>query len=192
MNLFHIDTETTGSDHKKHEVFNLAFTIEIDGVPYCKMELFMRPEKWDTIDQKALDYSGWTIERLKRLPGAASQIKLFEYVLYHIDLRSAIQQKIQNPKLKIVEYGNRFDYRFLESMLSNHGSKLMNVNPLRYFDQQSINVLSLAKKKLPGLKSYKLKDVARRLGVPVDESRLHSAAYDRDLMIRVYNILKWR
>jgi DNA polymerase III epsilon subunit-like protein len=177
MNLFHVDTETTGFDSKKHEIIELAFAIEIDGIVHCEMDLFMRPEKWDTIDQKALDSNGWTIERLKLLPDRVQFYKLFRHV------------PLFSPPLSIVEYGNKFDYRFLESFHKEAvGERDFNLN----FRKQSINVLSLAKKKLPGLKSYKLKDVARRLGIPVDDKKLHGAAYDRDLMMGIYNILKWR
>lgn len=181
MNLFHIDTETTGFDVKKHEIIELAFAIEIDGITHCKMELFMRPEKWDTIDRRALDSNGWTIERLKELPNRNIMIDLFFDVAGKLWLESGC--------FKLVEYGNGFDYRFLES---SWNSKHPPYPFTHLFNKDSINVLSMAKKKLPGLKSYKLKEVARRLGIPVIESKLHAAGYDRDLMMGIYNILKWR
>lgn len=184
MNLFHIDTETTGFDPKKHEIFNLAFAIEIDGVTHCKMDLFMRPEKWDTIDQRALDSNGWAVERLKRLP-----CKTYAWMIF----LNLLDNHVGFAKFKIIEYGNNFDSRFLKTFCdSQNWSSKEHMKHESFFQKKSINVLSLAKKKLPGLKSYKLKDVARRLGIPVDDRKLHGAAYDRDLMMGVYNILKWR
>jgi DNA polymerase III epsilon subunit-like protein len=183
MNLFYIDTETTGFNPKKHEIIELAFAIEIDGIMYCKMELFMRPEKWDIIDSKALKINGWTIERLKRLPSCTD----FKEVLFQI--AGICQRKNYNQKYKIVEYGNRFDYNFLKNhIIFNHPDGMFNF----IFNRNSINALSLAHKKLPGLESYKLVDVAAALGIPVNRKWAHSAGYDRDLLIEVYHKLKRR
>jgi len=177
MNLFFIDTETTGFDPKKHEIFELAFTIEIDGVTHCKMELFMRPEKWDNISEKALAVNGWTVEKLRALPERSQFHKLFRSI------------PLFSPPLTIVEYSNKFDYKFLKAFHKETvGERDFNLN----FKKQSINVLSLAKKKLPGLKSHSLKSVARHLGIPADDSKLHGAGYDRDLLMHVYHKLKYR
>jgi DNA polymerase III epsilon subunit-like protein len=175
MNLFPIDVETTGLDPKKHEIIELAFSIIINGVKHCSMELYMRPERWDMISSEALAVNGWTLERLKRLP---------EMEYSFLILTDIMGRHLRHfGKFRIVEYGNGFDSRFVAAFLNSIG---IDCNMYCFFQKQSTNVHSIAKKKLPGLKSYKLKDVARRLGIPVDERQLHGAAYDRDLMIEVY------
>lgn len=178
MNLFYIDVETTGLDYKKHEIIELAFCIEINGVIHCKVELFMRPEKWKNISQKALDKNGWTVERLKKLP---------DRIYGWMTLLKFMREHMSYGKFKIVEYGNNFDSRFLKKFWDKAHIKYESI-----FKKDSINVLFLARKKLPGLDSYKLENVARHLCIPVIKNKLHSAGYDRDLMIDVYNKLKWR
>ena len=70
MNLLYIDVETTGLSPRKHEIIELAACIEIDRVAQCQFVLYFRPEKWGNISPEALVVNGWTVERLKKLPGS--------------------------------------------------------------------------------------------------------------------------
>ena len=186
MNLIFIDTETTGLNPKKHEIIELAFAVEIDGVIYCKMDLFMRPEKWDTISEKALAVNGWTIERLRRLPEKErGWTALINYMV-----REASYFK---RKFMVVEHSRNgiFDCRFLKAFWDN--SNFDAFFPYgKFFSPKAINTRDIAKKKLPDLKSYRLFEIDKALRIPVDEGKLHGAAYDRDLLIDVYDRLNNR
>lgn len=180
--LFCTDIETTGLDAKKHEAFEIDFSIESGGVVYCDMCLYLRPENVNSIDQKALDVNGWTVERLMQLPDRSGQI---DKLAAFLDTGSFRSDKTMD-KMTIVEYGNGLDKRFLRATL---GDNLFD----RYFYKDSINVLSMAKKYLPKIKSYSLESIAKYLAVDVNDNMLHGASYDRRLMMAVYKaIIEWR
>ena len=179
MNLFYLDVETTGFDTKKNEVIELAFAIEVDGVIHLKMNLFLKPDRLDTIKQEALSINGWSIDELKKLPDRKIACDFFCETIeqYRNDYNNL-------NRFKIIEYSNGFDLKFMRTIY------LSNDQFCKNFGKESINVLSLAKKKLPKIKPHSLKSVARALGINVDDNLIHGAAYDRDILIKIYNKLK--
>jgi len=179
MNLFYLDVETTGFDTKKNEVIELAFAIEIDGVIHLKMNLFLKPDRLDAIKQEALSVNRWSIDELKKLPDRQRVCNFFCETIeqYRNDYNNL-------NRFKIIEYSNGFDLKFMRTIY------LSNDQFCKHFGKESINVLSLAKKKLPKIKSHSLKSVARALGINVDDNLIHGAAYDRDILIKIYSKLK--
>ncbi len=64
MKLFFADTETTGLDPRKHEMFQFAFIIEIDGKIVEEVNITMRPTNPEAVTQEALDITKKTIEEI--------------------------------------------------------------------------------------------------------------------------------
>lgn len=178
MNLLFTDEETTGLSPKNNEIFELATALYVDGVKHFDMCLYARPERWDTISDQALAVNRWTRERLKALPNRDVYCDaIFNQIIKYFSYT--------NKKYKIVEHSRngKFDIEFIKNEWNDRFERL----PFsRIFHPTAINTRDLVKKKLPNLESYTLLNCARALGIPVDESKLHGAAYDRDLLIQVY------
>ena len=68
MKLFFADTETTGLDPIKNEMFQLAFLIELEGKVAEEVNITFRPERWDTVSPEALEITGKTKEELRSYP----------------------------------------------------------------------------------------------------------------------------
>lgn len=178
MNLLFLDTETTGLSPKDNEIFELASALYVNGVKYFDLCLYARPEKWDTISDHALEVNGWTRERLKALPNR----DVYRDALFNMVIKFF---SYTNKKYKIVEHSRngKFDIEFIKNEWNGQFNRL---HFSRIFHPTAVNTRDLVEKIRPNLKSYKLVECARALGIPVDESKLHGAPYDRDLLIQVY------
>lgn len=96
------------------------------------------------------------------------------------DLLSALHEINIRP-LRIVEYSTRFDSGFIK--------RLLGIDFSAWFSSRPVDVLKKAREKLPG-GSHCLLSTARRLGIPVDESKLHHAEYDKNLLIEISKKLR--
>ena len=68
MKLFFVDLETTGLDHIKHGIWQLAAQIWIDGVEQERFKLEMQPVKGKLVSQEAMAKCGIDMVKLKSLP----------------------------------------------------------------------------------------------------------------------------
>lgn len=183
-NLMFLDTETTGLSPKKYEPIEISFSIFHNGVRCIDTTLYMRPEKWDTISDEALRINGYTREKLKTLPTRQYACAQFDEAIRAHRLFSG------REKLTIVEHSRngKFDIEFIRLFLLNYTATMGGIFN-RYFHPTAINTRDIAKKRLPNLKSYKLVEIAKHLKITVDESKLHGAHYDKELLIEVYRRL---
>lgn len=65
MKVLYFDTETTGTDPKKHSIIQLSGIIEIDGIVKEEFNFKCQPDNYDDIDYEALEVNGVTVEELK-------------------------------------------------------------------------------------------------------------------------------
>lgn len=184
-NIFWFDVETT--DNKTHRgggIWQIAYIIESNGKVILKKDRRMRVFKNDLVNAQSLEVCGITLKEIMTYQAPSD---VFMELLEDIK---------PYKKLIMGGYNNAiFDNPFFMSWWY----KAMNEAKIRgeqmldyfYFDALDVRVLALNKliKERDGMQYFQQKDVARKLGVNVEESRLHDAIYDVELCMSIYNKL---
>lgn len=183
--LIFYDTETTGTNYMKHSIIELSGIVEIDGKVMEIFDYKVRPHEKAKIEPAALKSNGHKFEDLPHYPQMPMVHQLFrDLLLKYVD------QYDRKDKIHLVGYNNRgFDDNFLRMFFNLCGDNFFG----SYFWADTIDVMVLAARHLidkrPEMPSFKLHRVAKTLGVPVDDNRLHEALYDSELTRGIYHIL---
>lgn len=185
--LFFYDLETTGTDPRIHSIHQLSGTFVIPGVGEQSVNLNFQPNPYAQIDDAALEVSGKNRQILASYPltFANAYITLVEL------LKCFVDKYDKKDKIFLVGYNNaKFDDNFLRAMFEQMGDVYFG----SWFWGTSIDVVSLATNRLQDVRhhmeDFKLKTVAKQLGIEVDESKLHDASYDIYLTRQMFNMLK--
>ena len=117
--IFWLDVETTGTDHKIHDIWQLAYLIEIDGVVREEGKMLIRPDNFDTIDERALEVGGTTIEELEKI-----DYNIADAVA---DLKNVwgkyVDKYDRADKFVVAGYFIHFDIKFLRKLFSRVGDR---------------------------------------------------------------------
>jgi len=181
-NIFWFDVETTDSKtHRGGGIWQIAYIIESDGKVVVKKDHKMRVFKNDLVNAQSLEVCGIT---LKEIMTYKSPSEVF---------RELIEDIKPYKKLIMGGYNNAiFDNPFLMSWWYKAANEAkIQTSMFDWFHFDALDVRVLALNHLIGernsMEYFQQKDVARKLGVSVDESRLHDAIYDVELCIQIYN-----
>ena len=134
MKVFWFDTETTGTDPVANDIIQIAAIVEIDGEIKEKINLFCQPFDYDTIQPKALEVNGRTIEEFHSFPTPQETFKVFSKLL-----SKYINQYDKMDKFIPAGYNAKFDIDFLNNWFIKNGSKYFG----SYFSWQPIDPLFL-------------------------------------------------
>lgn len=182
------DTETTGTDHRRNSIHELAYIIEVDGEVVISKCLHMRPHKNAIIVPKALRVGNVTEDQIKSYPPFKDAKNEFLK-----DVCKYIDRFDNKDKAYLIGFKNAgFDDFFLRTLLL-----LCNDS---YFDAifyaSTIDVSCLAAEYLAERQktmiNFKLKRVAEALGIPILDEKLHTGLYDAQLTRKVYKIVTGR
>jgi DNA polymerase-3 subunit epsilon len=175
VKTFWFDCETTGLDSRIHEAHQIAYLIEIDGEMVVSGELLIRPTRWDTISQEALDVSGVTIEQLRDdsryIDPSKAHAKLLKV------LEKYCNKYDRNDKFYPAGYNVSFDYGFLQGLFALAGDKYFG----SWFNHRTIDLLGLVRTMvanglLTDLQDHKLATVCQAYGV--SPTKAHDAMAD--------------
>jgi len=186
---FFYDLETTGLSYKKNSVHHLFGYLEQDGKIVDQIDLKIKPHPKAIIEAKALEVGGVTEETILKYPTILDSVnELKKFLELYVDRFDS------KDKIYLVGYNNKkFDDFFLQTLFSLAGDDM---SYLCYFWSHSIDVMCLASEALQHRRrkmgNFKLKTVAKELGIVIDESRLHTADYDVELTRNIYNIVTGR
>lgn len=184
--ILFFDTETTGLDPQIHGIHQLAGELVINDVLVDSFDYRIAPFASCEIDDEAL---------------AVSKTKSSDFWKYnkefqiHYQLDSFLEKhkNYRDEKDKIFLAGWRapeFDVKFLKAFIQRSDNKKAFDY---YFWNSPVDVKTLATQYLlnerPQMNSFSLQPVAKHLGIEVDESKLHTAAYDAYLCRMVYNVV---
>lgn len=154
------DIETTGLEPEKHEIIEIsAVKVNRDSNIHTTFSSLIKPEK--KVPKKITELTGITSEMLER-EGEKLDSVMTEFVNFVGDLR-------------LVFFNAPFDHTFLRNAANRIGMKIE--NPVSC-------ALDMARRAWPGLKSYKLGDLARTGGLNTEGK--HRALKDCELTITVY------
>ena len=179
------DLETTGVDERQNGIHQISGCLEIDGEVVEYFNFKVAPNLKAKIVDEALAVGGVTLEQIKEYPEMGLIFRKFKALLKnHCDP--------YNPKDKIylVGYNNAsFDDKFLRAWFLQNNDNYFG----SWFYAGALDVMVLAAQYLTPRRAemvnFKLMTVAKELGLIVDETRLHEAAYDIELTRAVYRIV---
>lgn len=179
------DVETTGTNHRKHSMIQLAGIIEKDGKIVEEFDFKIKPHPKAQIEVEALEINRTTLEEIMQHPDMKNVHKALLKIL------SKYADKYdKTDKIWLIGFNNRaFDDFFLRMFFELNGDAFIG----SWFWANTIDTLCLASQYLidrrPQMPSFKLKRVAVELGLDVDKSELHDALYDVKLTRQIYRIV---
>ena len=180
--LFFYDLETTGVMHWKNGIHQIAGKIVIDGVIKEVFDFKVAPNPAAIITPEALEVGGVTIEQIQTYPPMREVYNsLIKMMSKYVDRYSKFD------KFHLVGYNNRgFDDNFFRAFFVQNFDNYFG----SWFWSDSIDALVLASLKLRHQRSkminFKQSTVATELGMIVDETKLHDAQYDIELLMYIY------
>lgn len=120
MKVFWMDTETSGTDPKKHGLIQIGYIIEIDYKAMADGNIFIDPTSYGKeLDPEALEYNGITPEEIKEKSVPISEI----WLTLHRVLGTYVNKYDRNDKFVIGGHDVEFDIDFLKALWDHFGDK---------------------------------------------------------------------
>ena len=190
MKLLFFDLETTGFGYDKCAIIQLGgIVVDCDAngelKPIDGINLKMRPRVGKWIDQRALEINKFTVDEVLSWEDDREAFKKFtKFLEKHVDKFNKMD------KFKLVGYNSlHFDIDFLRQWFADNGDKYFG----SWFWSDSIDVLSEASRYLttyrPIMINFKLGNVAKVMGIDVDENALHDGLYDIKTTYKIFKII---
>jgi DNA polymerase-3 subunit epsilon len=186
MKLFFFDIETTGLKHWRNGIHQISGCVEINGEVKEYFDFKVKPNPDCTIEDEALKVSNVTKETVLSYP----DMKVVHGELCFL-LAKYVNKFQKSDKFFLVGYNNAsFDNQFLRAFFTQNGDNYFG----SWFWSDTHDTMVLASLHLKEYRStmenFQLKTVAKKLGIEVDESKLHDAQYDIELTRSIYHIVK--
>lgn len=185
MKLLYFDLETTGVKHWKNGIHQISGVIEIDGEIKESFNFNVQPNPKCLIEKEALDVGKVTEEQIMAYP----EMKVVYKQLTTI-LAKYVDKYSKKDKFFLVGYNNAgFDNNFFRAFFLQNDDNYFG----SYFWSGALDVMVLAteflKTKRHLMVDFKLKTVAKEVGVDVEEAKLHDAVYDVMLTRAIYKVI---
>lgn len=186
MKLLFFDLETTGTYPGKHGIHQMSGMIVIDGEIKEKFDFKVRPNPQAEILDEALEVAGVTRDQILAYPPMGE--------VYHqfVDgiLAKYVDRYNKTDKFFLVGYNNAsFDNQFLRGFFLQNGDKYFG----SWFWANCMDVMVLATPYLAAkraeMKDFKQGTVAKALGIPVEDEKLHDALYDIEICKAIFDIV---
>lgn len=162
-----LDTETTGlSPRQGHRVIEVACVEIVDLIPTGATPFYVRIDPERDIDPDAERVHGISRASLAGQPRFAEEAVVDRFLDFIGDA-------------PIIAHNAGFDRDFI-----NHELALAGRAPLD--EARWVDSLALARRRFPGMGSYSLDAICRRLKISLAEREKHGALIDAQLLARVY------
>lgn len=186
VKVLYFDLETTGVKFWRNGIHQIAGILEVNGEVVEEFDLRVCPFGRAEIEDSALQVAGVTREQIMQYA------PMREVYLYFTELLSKHCNKYnKTDKIYLCGYNNAsFDNPFLRAWFVQNGDNYFG----SWFWSAPLDVMILAADYLRGLRAemedFKLKTVAKKLGIEVEESKLHDALYDIRITKQIYDKIK--
>lgn len=193
LKLLFFDLETTGTNFWQHGIHQISGCIEIDGEIKESFNFKVAPNPSAKIEQAALEIGSVTIEQIQAYRPMNEVFTEFSNML-----SKYVDKFNKSDKFYLVGFNNAsFDNQFLRAWFVQNASSEKERTYGNYFGSwfwaNCLDVYVLATPYLFNVRSqmvdFKLKTVAKCLGISVDETKLHDAEYDIELTRSIYQIV---
>lgn len=179
------DVETTGTNHMKHSIIQLAGIVEVNGQVVEEFDYKVKPHPKALIDDAAMAVNGKTVDEIMQYPEMKVVHKEFTKMLGRF-----VDKYEKADKMWLIGFNNRaFDDIFLRTFFELCGDNYIG----SWFWVDTIDTLCLASQYLLNrrsqMPSFKLKRVAMELGIQVNKEDLHDALNDVRLTRQIYRIV---
>lgn len=193
MKILFYDLETTGVKPWRNGIHQIAGYLDIDGEVVEEFNLLVKPHPQAEMDDVALNMA----EHLKHPTMTPREVlnTFPDMATVHKHLTNDILGKHCNrfdktDKIFLCGYNNsQFDNQFFRFWFEQCGDAYFNswfwINPL---DVMVLSTKYFLKERAQ-MPDFKLVTVARRIGMKVEEDKLHDALYDISLTRDLYYIL---
>jgi DNA polymerase-3 subunit epsilon len=183
MKVLFFDLETTGLNPAKNGIHQISGIIEVDGEIKETFNFKVQPNPKSIIESEALKIANVTTEQVNAYPPMLEVHKQFTELL-----GKYCDKFNKSDKFHLCGYNNAsFDNNFLRGFFLQNGDNYFG----SWFWSDSIDVMVLASyfliSKRHQMPDFKLKTVAKTLGIEVEESKLHDAFYDIELTKQIYD-----
>lgn len=171
--IFYFDCETTGVDHKKNALIQLAAIVTYNDKIVEVLNLKMQPHKGAVIDEKALEIHGMNRDTLKTfMPPTEGFLKLMKLLNTHINRFD------RNDKMYVGGFNVRFDLNFLTEFFKRFSDSRYGLGP--YFNWRILDPLPimhfLDRMGSINLPNYKLTTCCNYFGITLEGA--HDALAD--------------
>ncbi len=186
MKLLFFDLETTGTYPGKHGIHQMSGMIVIDGEIKEKFDFKVRSNPQAEILDEALEVAGVTREQILAYPPMGEVYHQFVNGI----LAKYVDRYNKTDKFFLVGYNNAsFDNQFLRGFFLQNGDKYFG----SWFWANCMDVMVLATPYLAAkraeMKDFKQGTVAKALGIPVEDEKLHDALYDIEICKAIFDIV---
>ncbi len=186
MKLGFFDVETTNTNPCTGEMNEISMIIDQDKKPLKVINRKFRPINFDTIEQKALDIQGITIEELEGYP---DRDESFQGLIN--DLDEVIDKYDSSDKLFAVAHNLWFDRGFLHELFRRYNIKHNTKHYFfSYFHVEGFDTIPLMTQLNVVLGNHfdnmRLGTLCKALKIDFDDSKAHSSMYDTKKLRKLF------
>lgn len=182
MKILFFDIETTGLNYWQHGIHQISGCVDIDGNCVERFDYKVQPNPKAKIDTGALAVSNVTqAQVMAYTPMAQIHAQFIALLSKYVD------KYTKTDKFFLVGFNNAsFDNAFLRAWFvqnnDNYFGSWFWANPLDTYVLATQKLL----KQRPEMLDFKLATVCKKMGITVDDTKLHDAAYDIELTRDLY------
>jgi DNA polymerase-3 subunit epsilon len=185
--LCFIDVETTGTDRKLHNIFQLSGRIvSNEGEVLDKFNFKFKPFSLEHYEDGALEQTGMTIADLEALPMTANEA----FAAFITVLEKHCNRFDKTDKMQFVAYNAGFDNEFVRAFFEKMGDNYFGSwfwNPPICVMQAMALFLIRVRGAIP---NFKLATLCKCAELGWDESKAHDADYDIEQTMRLFNYVE--
>lgn len=183
MKVIWIDTETTGCDPIRNDIWQLAYIFKEGEREVRRNTIECRPYSMWNIDSKALEVSHTSIEYISSLTSPWHSFSRLQYDLTHF-----INQYDTSDKAAVGGYNVAFDLNFLSWWFKKSGEKY---GLGSFTDYTILDAAPLARQmrylQYRNFRNTKLSTLCEYYEIPLDNA--HNAMADADASMKLYPLV---